>query len=154
MDYHYYACLGDSCTVRSLVRIDLDVDGDGLLNTLDVDADGDGLIEIETAAELDDIRHVLDGSASKPTANAPANVMGCPAVAAGGCRGYELAADIDLASYGRNYDFGAGWQPVGNLSSPFTAIFAGNNFTIRNLYINRPAADGVGFFGALSACGS
>ena len=39
-----------------------DPDEDGILTVVDVDDDGDGLIEIRTAAELNNIRYVLDGS--------------------------------------------------------------------------------------------
>ena len=77
---------------------------------------------------------------------------GCPA---GDCHGYELVANIDLASYGADYDSGAGWQPIGwqpigNIFSPFTAIFDGNNFTIGNLTINRPSETYVGLFSGTS----
>ena len=37
------------------------------------------------------------------------------------------------------------------MSAPFVAVFAGNNFIIRNLYINRPAEDRVGLFGRVGA---
>ena len=42
---------------------DIDTDNDGVLDTLDIDAYGDGLIEIQTLAELNNIRHNLTGSA-------------------------------------------------------------------------------------------
>ena len=73
-------------------------------------------------------------------------MTGCPAA---GCIGYELTAPIDLASYGRDYDNGSGWEPVGTGAAPFTAVFDGNDFPIHNLYINRPSETDMGFFGRL-----
>ena len=125
-----------------------DRDGDSIADNMDVDEDGDGLIEIRTATELNNIRYVPDGSGYQVGTNGTKNTKGCPA---GGCRGYELAANIDLASYGADYDNGAGWQPIGSILPSFTAIFDGNNFTISNLTINRPREIYVGLFGRTRA---
>ena len=53
---------------------------------------------------------------------------------------------------------GMGWAPIGYYlsatdNSAFTATFDGNgdDYTIANLYINRPAASGVGLFGYVGA---
>ena len=91
---------------------------------VDYDADGDGLIEIATLAQLDAVRHDLDGdgvpvgsgaapgsgaAAGSGAALAPgaaahaaafpdaAEGMGCPAAR---CLGYELAADLDFDTDG------------------------------------------------------
>ena len=142
----YYVCLGSVyCTAR--VEILIDGDGDEVLDSIDVDDDGDGLIEIGTAEELDAMRYVLDGSGFRENAGAAVDMRGCPPA---GCRGYELTADIDLASHGQREDGSAGWQPIGAQDAPFAAVFNGNNFTLSNLYIDRPAEDLVGFFGVLS----
>ena len=148
----YYGCGGpfsaeseSEYCMSSPVRFD-DEDGDGLSPRHDIDDDGDGLIELETAAQFFNIRHVLDGSGYRTILGGVKNTQGCSA-----CVGYELTADIDLASYGRFYAGGAGWLPVGTQSAPFTAIFSGNNFTVSNLYIARPAEDDVGLFGAVGA---
>ena len=161
-DMRYYGCLDSTIPSRAVsygeddfsclaieVRLD-DDDGDGVSRRNDVDEDGDGLIEIGTAAELDAIRYVPDGSGYR-AANGSLRNRGCPPLADGGCGGYELTADIDLTSYGQDYGNGTGWQPIGNVSAPFVAVFAGNNFTLRNLYINRPAEDRVGLFGRVGA---
>ena len=144
---YYGLCTPTECFADSVVRIIIDADADGVAAAEDLDDDGDGLIEIGTADELNNIRYVLNGSGYQAGAGAPKDVTGCPAA---GCSGYELVAPIDLASYGRDYDNGAGWEPVGSSSSPFTATFAGNDFPIHNLTINRPTKDDVGFFGALN----
>ena len=125
-----------------------DRDGDSIADNMDVDVDGNGLIEIRTETELDNVRYVLDGSGYQVGTNGTKNTQGCPE---GVCHGYELVTNIDLASYGADYDNGAGWQPIGNFSAPFTAILDGNNFTIGNLTINRPREIHVGLFGGTRA---
>ncbi len=114
----------------------------------DYDADNDGLIDIVTLAQLDAVRHDLDGdgvpiqsdtaayAAAFPVA-APG--MGCPS--GGGCTGYELEADLDFDTNGDGsvdagdlYWRGSGWQPIGRVGFPFYATFEGNGRTIRNLF--------------------
>ena len=83
-----------------------------------------------------------------------------------GCVGYELTADLDFDTNGSNdadagdtyWNNGMGWAPIGYYlsatdNSAFTATFDGNgdDYTIANLYINRPAASGVGLFGYVGA---
>ena len=129
-----------------------DFDGDGFNNAEDVDDDNDGLIELRTAEELNNSRQVLDGSGMYDV-NAENNksAVGCPA---GGCVGYELAADIDLMDYAT----GRGWLPLGydTIStfsvggyegSPWNADFDGNNWTISNLVQNASQHDFLGLFG-------
>ena len=69
-------------------------------------------------------------------------LMGC---AATGCVGYELTANLDLASAG---DSVTGWAPIGGASSVFTATFDGGapGFTVSNLTINS-SLERVGLFG-------
>ena len=114
----------------------------------DYDADNDGLIDIVTLAQLDAVRHDLDGdgvpiqsdtaayAAAFPVA-APG--MGCPS--GGGCTGYELEADLDFDTNGDGsvdagdlYWRGSGWQPIGRVGFPYYATFEGNGRTIRNLF--------------------
>ena len=152
-DADYYACVGsfgsDLCSpVPFEVRIEADDDGDGFLASIDVDDDGDGLIEIWTAEELNNVRYQLNGSGYRTGANETTDTTGCPITE---CIGYELAADIDLASYGQSYHDGSGWQPIGNENVSFTGIFSGNDFTINNLTINRPSENDVGLFARVSA---
>lgn len=75
---------------------------------------------------------------------------------------FALKKDID-ASATKNRDYGEkdgkGFKPVGQAkkdsygsiidgsSTPFTGRFEGNDFEIKNLYINRPEEDSVGLFG-------
>lgn len=78
---------------------------------------------------------------------------------------YELMRNLDFndnASYLNSaankalWTTGAGWKPIGNFldtggitsSNQFSGDFNGNNFRIKNLYINRPAGDSVGLFTA------
>ena len=146
----------------------------------DYDLDGDGLIEMTTLAQLDVIRHDLDGdgsvAAGAPLAaydaafperiTTPAALMGCPS---GMCAGYELLAALDFDTDGDGSTYtgtgasavsdpgdayhngGLGWEPIGNDSgSRFNATFKGNGHTISNLFIKRETTGDVGLFGALN----
>ncbi len=62
---------------------------------------------------------------------------------------FELTGDID-ASETTSWNSGEGFTPVGNSSTPFTGIFNGNNYTISNLFIDRPSTNYVGLFGYTS----
>ena len=130
-----------------------DADGDGVGNALDPDDDGDGLIEIRTPQEFNNIRYVLDGSGYGTGKGQSLQREGCqahlhsPPIKA--CYGYELMANISLAAY-------PNWTPFGTdrdiLDFPlpataFTAHFDGNNHTIADLSIDRPASSCVGLFG-------
>ena len=123
--------------VCDLTDVTADCDGDGVNNGMDVDDDGDGLIEIATAAELNNVRNDLDGTHYNDGTN-PENASGCPAT--GGCNGYELTQNIALTGAL------ADWNPIGDSTTPFSAIFDGNNFTISGLAI--VDKDNAGFFGA------
>ena len=100
-----------------------------------IDMDGDGLIEINDATHLNAVRHRLDGRAYQERETA--DVVYC----IGGCTGYELTADIDLA--------GLSWQPIGSLSEPFTGVFRGNGHKIFNLTIKANNINNIGLFGAI-----
>ena len=76
----------------------------------------------------------------------------------GGCRGYELTADLDFDENGDGeitgadaayWNDGAGWDPM-----DYEAVFEGNGHTIKNLYIKGSASTtDVGLFGRLGAGG-
>ena len=133
-------------------------DNDGISQVLDVDKDGDGLIEICDLEGLDEMRYQLDGSGYKTTDSETVRAIttGCPS---GGCTGYELTKDLDFteASSYREGSIntawtdtsGAGWQPVGDDSNGFSAIFDGNGYTISNLMINRSGENYIGLFGVV-----
>ena len=122
--------------------------------TVDYDGDDDGLIEVATVAQLNAIRWDLDGDGAVDPGGDAASygaafpnamvspLMGC---AATGCVGYELTANLDLASAG---DSVTGWAPIGGASNAFTATFDGGapGFTVSNLTINT-SLDGIGLFG-------
>ena len=69
------------------------------------DADGDGLIEIKTLAQLNNVRHSLDGAGYKTSASAAAVTTGCPSNA---CIGYELVNDLTF-----DKDGGGTWTRSG-----------------------------------------
>ena len=123
--------------------------------TVDYDGDDDGLIEVATVAQLNAIRWDLDGDGGvDPGGDATgygeafpnamvSPLMGC---AATGCVGYELTANLDLASAG---DSVTGWAPIGGASNAFTATFDGGalGFTVSNLTIDNSSLNRVGLFG-------
>jgi hypothetical protein len=135
---------------------DPDDDNDSIADVNDVDDDNNGLIEIRSLADLDDIRNHLDGSMQYGSDN------GC---LEGTCTGFELTQHLDFDTNNDgvmdaedtyyNYDGGNGngWLPLGNGDDPFTAQFDGNNYEIRNLFINRPLTDDIGLFGYVVSAG-
>ena len=121
-------------------------------SSYDSDEDGDGLLEITNLAQLDAMRHDLDGDGTPSPSEATAyndafpdfaSPLRCPS---SGCSGYELSTDLDFDT-NRNgmadaddayWNNGAGWNPIGHSSADgFAATFKGNGHTIANLYINR-----------------
>lgn len=63
---------------------------------------------------------------------------------------YALMADIDLES-SAFWDYGRGWQPIGNAEERFTGSFNGNSHTIDKLTINRTNVGYLGLFGYTEA---
>ena len=143
--------------------------------TTDYDTDDDGLIDITTLAQLDAIRHDLNGNgdathadyvAAFPSRDTnSATRMGCPS---GTCAGYELMNNLDfdendddqITSADATYwNSGAGWTPLGGADEAthqdYTAIFEGNDHTISNLYIslNTTSASVATFVGLFSDIG-
>ena len=129
------------------------------------DTDHDGLIEITTLAQLDAVRHDLDGDGT------PSGVIGGPAVyraafplafpdeqarrlgCHAACIGYELLADLDFDTdksggpdAGDTYwNGGAGWDPIrtGGQTSYFAEFFEGNGHAIRHP-VHQPALEARG----------
>lgn len=54
--------------------------------------------------------------------------------------------DLDVAPYNE----GMGWEPIGNKDFPFNGTYDGNDYSISNLFINRPLEDSLGLFGVTS----
>ncbi|WP_352400828.1 S-layer homology domain-containing protein [Anaerotignum sp.] len=61
---------------------------------------------------------------------------------------YRLENDIDLSSYGKDYEGGKGWVPI---EAFVNAVFDGNGKTISQLYINRSNETNIGLFGQVIA---
>ena len=55
--------------------------------------------------------------------------------------------DSDYVEGGSFYNSGKGWEPIGTTSSNFSGTLDGNNYRIKNLYINNPNKFYVGLFG-------
>ena len=115
----------------------------------DYDLDDDGLIEINSLADLDEIRNNLDGTSLYGEST------GCPEA---GCNGFELTTtlDFDTNADGKMdendayWNGGEGWVPIGNVRRPFVGKFNGNNYQINNLYIDSKDIELVGLFGYVS----
>ena len=136
----------DNCpAVASDNMIDSDTDNIG--DICDVDDDNDGLIEIATAAELDNVRHNLEGTSyddeeADTSPGDAGDATGCPTT--GGCTGYELIADIDLSGFDS-------WQPIGPADAePFNANFDGNDLMVSNMVIDTSTGERIGLFGTVS----
>ena len=130
----------------------------------DYDRDDDGLIEVSNLAQLNAIRHDLDGGGwtggDVPQYTGafpdPAYGMGCPVT---GCKGYELIADLDFDTNGNGaagegdayWHSGGGWKPIGG-DVGYTGEFHGNGHTISNLFINY-SQNHIGLFGKISGSG-
>ena len=100
----------------------------------DIDIDNDGLIEICNIEGLSNIRYRPDGTGYY-ISETSGIASGCTT---DGCKGYELANDLDLQ--------GEDWQPI----SSFAGIFDGNGYVIKNLTINISENDDTpsGLFGS------
>ena len=145
---------------------------------IDYDADNNGLIDIKTLAQLDAVRHDLNGDGN-PASSGAANYaaafpnrdlsasgrMGCPDTSdpadnTADCIGYELMNDLDFdtdnsGTVDSNDDY-PNWVPIGplNLNLPsggaYTGTFKGNNNTISNLTISNNSTSRVGLFGGVA----
>ncbi len=137
------------------------------------DRDGNGLIEIDSPLMLHNMRYNLAGTSYRTTGTASVvgNDSGCPAT---GCVGYELTQHLDFdvdgdgSSWSGNSDSGysldsgdsqaeyfpvdnngaGGWQPIGEETTPFIAVFDGNGYSLSNLAIRRDQPL-IGLFGAI-----
>ena len=135
-------------------------------SVIDYDIDNDNLIDIRTLAQLDAIRHDLDGDGA-PVLGLPAvaynaafpnrdgiipGLMGCP----GTCSGYELLNDLDFDTNGDGSVTSAdghaytNWEPIGG----YNVTFDGKGHTISHLTINRPGNNDVALFANMGSSGS
>ena len=119
-------------------------------NAADYDTDTDGLIDITTLAQLDAVRHDLDGNGIPTASGASVFAVAFPetdgqvACAGFGCTGYELRTNLDFDTNGNGsagsgdtyWHEGRGWLPIGEQIG-FGATFEGNGHAISNLFINR-----------------
>ncbi len=65
---------------------------------------------------------------------------------------YALAADID-AQATRDWDSGAGFEPIGTNTTPFSGVLNGLDHAVHGLYIDRPDLERVGLFGVVDSGG-
>ena len=125
---------------------------------VDYDRDDNGLIEINSLAQLDAVRHDLDGDGVSAHTGGYAEAF--PDAASGmgcfrkQCQGYELVANLDFDTNGNGqidegdawWDDGNGWYPIGEVKYPFNTVLDGNGHTIANLYIDWTDTTHIGLF--------
>ena len=144
--------------------------------SVNYDTDDDGLIEIKTEAQFHAMRYDMDGNGAltthgssmveRQTYAAAFSGIGSRMVCGGsGCRGYELAEDLDLDTNGNGvadagdtyWNDGEGWWPIGQHDNLFQTTFNGNGRTIRHLYIKRDdvhnSPNSAGLFGVIGEFG-
>ena len=139
----------------------------------DYDADNDGLIEVSSLAQLNALRWDLDGDGTASSGNTTTYAAAFPSALTNmgchnsTCSGYELVADLDFDTNGNNtadsgdtyWNNGAGWTPIGDFTTSFTATLDGNGYKLSNLFINiSTTTDGStievgGFFGVVGKDG-
>ena len=124
--------------------------------TTDYDTDDDGLIEISNRAQLDAVRHDLDGNGQPAGSAGEAGYDAYVAAFRGGnvqtspymgcattCTGYELGRGDELVAFTIDLTEVQDWTPIGT----YTGTFDGNGNTISNLRINPTAVSGnMGLF--------
>ena len=119
----------------------------------DYDTDNDGLIDINTLAQLNAVRHDLDGDGKQGSVSAtdwatytsafpnPASGMGCKptdhdddttTAQQPTCDGYELMADLDFDTDGdgdvdsSDTNSYSNWTPIGTSTNKFDSVFEGS----------------------------
>ena len=130
----------------------------------DYDLDNDNLIDVVNLAQLNAIRHDLNGDGAGMTDSGAAaylagypgytTSMGCP----GTCAGYELTANLDFDTNNDGMvnasDEIADFRAIGGT---YSAIFQGNGHTISNMHITNTQQGNKGLFveltGRISAVG-
>ena len=136
--------------------------GEASSHWTDYDDNNNGLIDVRNLAQLNAIRHDLNGNGDATHADYVAAFpnrdtsgggrMGCPS---GACTGYELRANLDYDTNGNGYvdtgDDYPNWTPLGTNANPYTTTFNGNGHTIANLTINASNVAPVGLFAAASS---
>ncbi len=155
----------------------VDTDRDSVIDSVDVDNDNDGLIDINTLAELHNMRYNLDGTSYKTSGTDGGSTAGAPTAPTSNCTtatdgvylcGYELLQNLDFDLDGDGSTVEAdgsldddddaapyfvvsdgGWDPIGDDTNLFDALFEGNGFTISNLAIRRDQID-LGLFGGIN----
>ena len=99
------------------------------------DGSGTGVVDpylIETAAQLAKLAELINARSTNYNK-----------------KYYKLTADIDLSAYGKKWNDGKGWIPIGTNDNRFMGKFDGNNQKVIGLYINDNNLDYAGLFGSV-----
>ncbi len=139
---------------------------------VDYDDDNDNLVDIRSLAQLDAVRHDLDGNGAPTAAGHGAYFAAFPNAAAGmgcaaACAGYELRNDLDFDTDGDGDvdadDDYPNWTPIPVYDTAlpfFQTTFRGNGHVIDKLTVRRPTTPpggdltrGAGLFGIIGTSG-
>ena len=142
---------------------------------VDYDDDNDDLVDVRSLAQLDAVRHDLDGDGAPTAVGHGAYVAAFPNAATGmgcaaACAGYELRNDLDFDTDGDGGvdadDDYPNWTPIPVYAGPaapaFQTTFRGNGHVIDKLTVRRPvvevgmnanARSTAGLFGRVGASG-
>ena len=133
-------------------------------NRVVIDNNRNGLIDILDLTMLHNMRYNLAGTSYKASNSDTGNTRGCTV---GVCQGYELVSNLSFDTDGDGTWSGSagsytldsndnnavyfnvsqgGWEPIGDESNRFTAIFDGGGNTITGLAISRNQSY-LGLFG-------
>jgi hypothetical protein len=117
-DFDTNSVLDGLYTFRLIVEVE---DAANLVDSEQLHISNDGGQNITSCAQLQEIKNNLSGE-------------------------YRLSANVDCSA-SAGWNAGAGFEPLGTNTNPFTGAFNGNGFQILNLTINRETRDDVALFG-------
>ncbi len=128
-------------TVNFSNKAIIDLTGEGGLKTVDIYYN-----PVSYSSPTDFTGNVTAGTLTAwMLVNDAANLQAISSNLAGN---YALGKSIDLSDT-HTFDNGAGFTPLGSLSTPFVGKFTGLWNTVSGLFINRPTEDYVGLFGVV-----
>lgn len=110
-----------------------------------------GTAAAQSAPDCGNVSYAQDGGGNYQVTNvSQLQCMGNASTSTSLSDSFVLTGDID-ASNTSSWNSGAGFDPVGDGTTPFTGTFDGNNNSISGLYINRGTEGYVGLFGAVGS---
>ncbi|MCX6735427.1 MAG: Ig-like domain-containing protein [Candidatus Peregrinibacteria bacterium] len=165
-DKHIYVMQGESVfqTITATNTDDVSISGSTVIlhmgSLLDYTTEYHVLMDVGT---FEDAAHnpyagIADATTWSFTVVTPVSISTCTelqAISENLAGHYILTGDVDCQTDthagGALWNGGLGFEPLGTVNPgvQFTGTFNGQKYAVKNLFINRPAANGVGLFGGL-----